>query len=242
MNSSIFDQALKIFAQGGLAMWPLLALSILSLSVILERLWFWTRMLSKEQEIVERVIEAASRDWGVATEIAGLARKQPIGRFLYAPLRLVNPEPEVFKLALEASADEQLASMRQGDKILEAVIALSPLLGLLGTVLGLIQSLGSIKLGDLGTSSTAGVTTGIGESLISTAAGLIVAITTLIFYRVFQAFLFNQAKIFRQAGNELELLYRQDWPKISLNRHPVKPSRDNFETPENKNLALPNED
>lgn len=242
MDSEIFNQALKLFNQGGLAMWPLLALSILSLSVILERLWFWTRILSKEQEIVERVIEAASRDWGVATEIAGLARKQPIGRFLYAPLRLANPDPEVFKLALEASADEELASMRQGDKILEAVIALSPLLGLLGTVLGLIHSLGSIKLGELGTSSTAGVTTGIGEALIATATGLIIAITTLAFYRLFQGFLFNQAKIFRRAGNELELLYRQDWPKLGFKRHPVKSNRDDFELPENKNSALPNED
>lgn len=128
MDSEIFNQALKLFNQGGLAMWPLLVLSILSLSVILERLWFWTRMLTKEQEIVERVIEAASRNWDVATEIAAQARKQPIGRFLYAPLKLPNPDPEVFKLALEAAADEQLASMRQGDKILEAVIALSPLL------------------------------------------------------------------------------------------------------------------
>jgi biopolymer transport protein ExbB len=104
------------------------------------------------------------------------------------PCGWLTPDPEVFKLALESSADEELASMRQGDKLLEAVIALAPLLGLLGTVLGLIRSLSGIRLGDLGTSSTAGVTLGISESLISTAAGLVVAITTLVFYRLFQAF------------------------------------------------------
>ncbi|HEY9702371.1 MAG TPA: MotA/TolQ/ExbB proton channel family protein, partial [Allocoleopsis sp.] len=107
---------------------------------------------------------------------------------------------------------------RKGDKTLEAIIALSPLLGLLGTVLGLIHSLQNIKLGDLGTSSTAGVTEGIGESLISTAAGLIIAITTLAFFRLFQGLLFNQVKIFRRAGNELELMYRQDYPQIHLKR------------------------
>ncbi|HEY9882492.1 MAG TPA: MotA/TolQ/ExbB proton channel family protein, partial [Thermosynechococcaceae cyanobacterium] len=90
-------------------------------------------------------------------------------------------------------------------------IALSPLLGLLGTVLGLIISLGSIRIGDIGTASTAGVTTGIGEALISTAAGLVVAILSLVFYRLFQGLLFNQVKIFRKAGNDLELLYRQYW-------------------------------
>ncbi|MFM6070502.1 MAG: MotA/TolQ/ExbB proton channel family protein, partial [Dolichospermum sp.] len=62
---------------------------------------------------------------------------------------------------------------------------------------------------DLGTESAAGVTTGIGESLISTAAGLIVAISSLVFYRLFQSFVVNQIKVFNKAGNELELLYRQ---------------------------------
>jgi biopolymer transport protein ExbB len=201
----------EIFQQGGIAMWPLLLLSILALSAIIERLWFWFRILTQEKEIVERVLEAARYDWGKSTEIARRADDQPIGRFLFAPLRLQNPDPELFRLALEASADEELAAMRRGDKILEAVIALSPLLGLLGTVLGLIQSLRSIRLGDIGTASTAGVTTGIGEALITTAAGMIVAITALAFYRLFQGLIFNQTKIFRKAGNDLELLYRQQW-------------------------------
>jgi len=93
--------------------------------------------------------------------------------------------------------------MRRGEKSLEAVIALSPLLGLLGTVLGLINSLGEIRIGDLGTASTAGVTLGIGEALISTAAGLVVAIVALAFYRLFQSLLFTQVKLFRRAGSEL---------------------------------------
>lgn len=222
----------ELIEKGGPAMWPLLALSLLSLGTIFERLWFWARILTKERETVDRVLEAATRNWGVATEIAHQARKQPIGRYLYAPLRLSNPDPEMFRLALEAAADEELASMRQGDKILEAVIALAPLLGLLGTVLGLIRSLSGIRLGDLGTSSTAGVTLGISESLISTATGLIVAITSLVFYRLFQGFLFNQVKIFRRAGNELELMYRQEWPKLGIDRHPMKAKVETSDTAE----------
>jgi len=208
----------ELIEKGGPAMWPLIILSILSLSTIVDRLWFWASLFFKERRTVKRVLEAARRDWGVATEMARRASKQPIGRFLYAPLRLHNADPELFKLALEAAADEELASMRRGDKLLEGVIALAPMLGLLGTVLGLIGSLSSIRLGDLGTSSTAGVTTGIGEALISTAAGLVVAIFTLVFYRLFQSFFFNQTKVFRQAGNELELLYRQYWPQVPASK------------------------
>lgn len=208
----------EIFRTGGPAMWPLLALSILALSVIIERLWFWVRILTQEREIVDRVLNTASANWGSATDLAKRATNQPIGRFLYAPLRLSRPDPEVFRLALEATAEDELASMRQGEKVLEAVIALAPLLGLLGTVLGLIQSLSSIRLGDLGTSAAAGVPLGIGQSLISTATGLIVAIASLVFYRLFQGFVVNQVKVFRRAGSDLELLYRQYWQNIPPDR------------------------
>ncbi|MDM3851094.1 MAG: MotA/TolQ/ExbB proton channel family protein [Aphanizomenon gracile PMC627.10] len=204
---------LDLFKKGGPAMWPLLVLSVLSLSVIFERLWFWLRILAQEKEIVNRVLDAAGEEWGIAEAIAEQSIKQPVGRFLYAPLSLQKSDPETFRLALESTAADEIAGMRRGEKLLEAVIALSPLLGLLGTVLGLIRSLGAIRIGDLGTESTAGVTTGIGESLISTAAGLIVAIASLVFYRLFQSFVVNQVKIFNKAGNELELLYRQYPPE-----------------------------
>lgn len=209
----------ELFEKGGPAMWPLFLLSILSLTAIIERIWFWSKILTREREIAGRVIEAARRDWRAAAEIARRAHDQPIGRFLYNALELHNPVPEVFQLALETAADEELTAMRRGDKILEAVIALSPLLGLLGTVLGLIDSLGSIRLGDIGTASTAGVTFGIAEALISTATGLIIAIASLAFYRLFQGFIFGQVKIFRRSGNELELLYRRHWSE-----HRTEPS------------------
>lgn len=203
----------EAFVRGGIAMWPLLFLSILTLSTIIERLWFWWRILSRQRQIAGRVVEAAHSDWGVAAEIARKSNDQPVGRFLNSALKLDHPEPEVFQLALEASADEELTAMHRGDKVLETTIAISPLLGLLGTVLGLISSLSTVRLGDLGTSSTAGVTLGISEALISTASGLIVAIVTLAFYRLFQSFVYGQAKIFRQSGNELELLYRNTWAR-----------------------------
>jgi biopolymer transport protein ExbB len=228
-----------LFQKGGPAMWPLAALSILSVSVIFERLWFWLRILNQEKEIVNRVLNAAEDNWDVATDIARQATDQPIGRFLYAPLRLLKVDLETFRLALEASAEDELAGMRRGEKVLEAVIALAPLLGLLGTVLGLIQSLRAIRIGDLGTESAAGVTSGIGESLISTAAGLIVAIVSLVFYRLFQGLLVNQVKIFRKAGNELELIYRQSPPEFSNTRSNVpEATRESFNPPrkQGKNL------
>lgn len=203
-----------IFHKGGVTILPLFVLSILSLGAIIERSWFWFNVLNKEKEVANRILDTSRRDWDASIEIARQSYDQPIGRFLYAPMRLQNPDPELFRLALETSADEEIANMRRGDKILEAVIALAPLLGLLGTVIGLIISLRSIRIGDIGTASTAGVTTGIGEALISTATGLVVAIFSLAFYRLFQGLVFNQAKIFRRIGNELEMAYRQKWQMV----------------------------
>nr|WP_278003587.1 MotA/TolQ/ExbB proton channel family protein [Nodosilinea sp. TSF1-S3] len=201
-------------------MWPLLLLSVLAVGTILERIWFWSRILTREREVSGRVLEAARRDWAAAADIAYRSAVLPMGRFLSAPLKLQSPDPEVFRLALETSANEELLAMSRGEKILEAVIALSPLLGLLGTVLGLINSLGSIQISDLGSGdATAGTSLGISEALISTAAGLVIAITALAFYRLFQGFVFGQAKMFRQAGSELELLYRQSWAQL----HGVSP-------------------
>ena len=202
----------ELFRQGGIAMWPLLFLSILALGTIMERIWFWSKILTREREVAGRVLEAARREWSAATQIAQRGAKLPMGRFLLAALKLKDPEPEVFRLALETSANEELATMRRGEKVLEAVIAISPLLGLLGTVLGLIRSLGSIDLNALGVGdATPGTALGIGAALISTATGLVIAIASLAFYRLFQGFVFGQAKVFQQSGNELELLYRQAW-------------------------------
>ncbi|MGY6530622.1 MAG: MotA/TolQ/ExbB proton channel family protein [Cyanobacterium sp.] len=201
----------ELIEKGGFSIWPLLFLSILALGTIVERIWFWSKVLVKEEQILNSIMDAATTNWGKAGEIASRYRNHPLGKYLNTPLQLDNPDPEVFHLALETGADDELSQMRKGDKILEGVIALSPLLGLLGTVLGLIRSLGSISLSDLGTASTTGVTLGIGESLISTAVGLVVAIIAVVFYRLFQAFWANQVRIFRKAGSDLELIYRLKW-------------------------------
>jgi biopolymer transport protein ExbB len=201
----------SLFSKGGITMWPLLALSILTVTVIIERSRFWFGVLRQEREVVNRILDATRRDWSMAAEIARQAYDQPAGRFLLTALQLQQPDPDLFRLALESSADDEIAGMRRGDKILEAVIAMAPLLGLLGTVLGLIRTLGAITFTALGTEAGKDAAGGIGESLISTAAGLIVALFALSFYRIFQGLVFNQAKVFRRAGNEVELLYRQKW-------------------------------
>jgi biopolymer transport protein ExbB len=207
----------QIFYDGGAVMFPLLLLSILSLAAILERGYFWFTLLRNEGRILEQIMTAAHQDLDIATKIAEVSSHTPIGKFLFAPLALERPEPDLFCLALESEADDQLSAMLKGEKLFESVIALAPLLGLLGTVIGLIISFSSIKVGDAANNlRSSGLTQGLAQALISTATGLIVAIATLVFQRLFLVLHARQVQLFRKSGNELELLYRIAWQKNQI--------------------------
>jgi biopolymer transport protein ExbB len=162
--------------------------------------------------VVNEVLDAARRDLNQAAAIAGQAQDLPIGRFLLAPLRLTQPSPETFRLALETAGDKEFVRMRKGDKMLETIVAVAPLLGLLGTVTGLIATFGNLNIGGGGTGEQASAAAaGIGEALITTAAGMVVAILALLVFRVLVTLQSQQIDYFSDAGNELELIYRQYW-------------------------------
>jgi biopolymer transport protein ExbB len=210
--SKLFD----LVIDGGPVMVPLLGLSVVTFASALERAWFWVRVLSHERQIVKDVLTAAVKSLDEAATIATYAKASPVGRFLMAPLRLYEPTPETFHLALEASADREFVKMHKGDKLFETVVAIAPLLGLLGTVTGLIKTFSSLQIGGgSGTAAaTAGATkaaSGIGEALIATATGMIVAILALVFLRIFVTLQAQQMDYFTEVGNDLEVIYRQVW-------------------------------
>lgn len=104
--------------------------------------------------------------------------------------------------------------LKRFQNIFDTIISLAPLLGLLGTVLGLIYSFKSLNIGDVGGSRTAGVTSGISEALVSTASGLVVAIFTLLFANTFRGLYQRQIARIQEYGGQLELLYRRRYEKI----------------------------
>lgn len=207
--SALYELAVK----GGPVMIPMTALSIATLTCGLERGLFWARLLVTETKIAYDVLSTAKYSLANARKIARRSGDLPIGRFLYAPLRLNRPTPETFRLALETTAEEEFAKMRKGDSIFESTIAISPLLGLLGTVTGLIRTFLNLNIGS-GTAGTADLgkaAAGIGEALVTTAAGMIVAIIALVFLRLFVTLQTQQMDYFTNLGGELELIYRQCW-------------------------------
>jgi biopolymer transport protein ExbB len=203
----------SLILQGGPVMWPLLGLSVMTIGCALERAGYWLKLISQEDRIVHDVLESAHYSLDDAAKIAYQARNLAIGRFLFATLRLSDSSPETFHLAMEAAAEREFIQMRKGDKLLETVVGIAPLLGLLGTVTGLMATFANLNLSG-GSAATAGLSkaaAGIGEALITTAAGMFVAILALVFFRIFVTFQAKQIDYFNNVGNQLELIYRHVW-------------------------------
>jgi biopolymer transport protein ExbB len=201
---------IELIKAGGPVMYPLIALSVFALAGITERLIFWFAIIKQERKTADNILAIARQDLKLAAVAAEQSLKVPVARFLYAPLALEEPDPELFRLALESTADEELAEMLKGEKLLEAVITIAPLLGLLGTVTGLIGSFYSLKIGDVAANTKSGsLTEGIAVALITTATGLIIAIFASAFHRLFLALQDQQTKLFMKVGNQLELIYRK---------------------------------
>lgn len=208
-------QLSQLFAAGGVVMWPLLGFSILAIALILERLIFWLRLNRRQPRVVRSVLALYHHNFEDALARLRQNADLPIARIFLRALEIDQADPEEFRLALETSAQAELPLLKRFSNLFETIIALSPLLGLLGTVLGLITAFASLDLGNISSSST-NVTGGISEALVSTAAGLIVAIFTLLFANTFRGFYLRQLALIQEYSGQLELLHRRRYAKAEV--------------------------
>lgn len=204
----------QIISDGGVVMLPLMIFSLIVIALVIERLIFWSKLNRNQLPIVKNVFKLYRQD--NIYDALGYLQEQarfPIARIFLAALALEDPTPEEFRLALESEAQAELPTLRRFNTMFDTVISIAPLLGLLGTVLGLINSFSSLNMGNIGGSESAGVTGGISTALISTAAGLIVAISTLIFANMFRSLYQRQLAFIQEYGGQLELLYRHRYER-----------------------------
>ncbi len=190
-------------------MLPLLAFSLLAIALILERLTFWRLVTQRQQRIMREVLKLYPYDAPAAYSKLEQNNDLPMARVFLAALELEQPTPEEFRLALESSAQAELPILNRFSTVFETIIGASPLLGLLGTILGLMDAFSALRLGNAGATNTAGVTGGISEALISTVTGLCVAILTLLFANTFRGLYRRQLALIQEYGGKLELLYRR---------------------------------
>ncbi len=196
------------FIVGGIVAWPLLGFSVLSLVAIAERLVFWTRIKTRQPRLLRQVL----RDYQHNPERAIHRLKDnvdlPLARILLEALVLPRPNPEEFRLALEGAAQAEIPHLKRFSTLFATIITVSPLLGLLGTILGLIRAFKGLRLGEMASENATAVTGGISEALISTVMGLVVAIVTLLFANLFRGMYSRQLIAIQEYGSRLELLYR----------------------------------
>lgn len=168
----------ELIIKGGPVMWPLLACSVVALAVVFERLLFWLVVsIRKDQNRINRIFTLTEEgDFDMAIEEGGSTRCL-VCRILTAGLA---HRDYGLTQSLEAAAMQEIEKMKRSLSVLDTIITMAPLLGILGTVAGIIVSFD--LLGAAGLEDPKAVTGGIAQALITTAAGLAIAIVALLPY------------------------------------------------------------
>ncbi|MFH7319581.1 MotA/TolQ/ExbB proton channel family protein [Desulfurivibrio sp. D14AmB] len=196
---------LELFRSGGPLMYPLLACSLIMLTVVIERAIFWIVLdYHRRRELVDEVLELSRRGrWETIREKAAGSRDYVIRVLISGILhREFSPTK-----AMEAAAGDELKKMRRYMGALDTMITVAPLLGILGTVVGIINSFEMI--GSVGIEEPRAVTAGIAQALITTAAGLSIAIFAVFPYNYFNARVENAARGIEKYATSLEIVYQK---------------------------------
>ncbi|HEY5543970.1 MAG TPA: MotA/TolQ/ExbB proton channel family protein [Candidatus Binatia bacterium] len=196
---------IQIIHQGAIATYPLIIMSVISLTIIFERLWSLKNIGSLTLRITESLLEPlkkGQRDLAIA--ISRQNSHCPAGRIFLSVLEK-DPRSDLANTVASEAMFEETQKLRKHLWILGTVASSAPFIGLLGTVVGIIKSFESMAVA--GTGGFAVVAAGISEALVATALGLGVAIIALIFYNYFQTRIATLNGLFRiQVGKILQSL------------------------------------
>ncbi len=181
---------------------PLAVCSLVAVTIIIERFFFFVRL--RKESRAEEVIGLASRDrleeaLAITREAEHPSVMLPVMRVLSAGLAHAHESTG----AMEAAASAEVSAMKRGLAALDTIITLSPLLGLLGTIIGMIGAFNIMATAGLGQPHA--VTGGVAEALVCTAAGISIAAVTLVFYNYFLARVEGETDLIETFATRLEL-------------------------------------
>jgi biopolymer transport protein ExbB len=193
---------IELFIHGGPIMWPILLVSFVAVTVVLERTVFLLRENStREPELAEKMIQQVEA--GKIESALGLG--QPSQDYIARILCYTLSSPEDARTSSFArAANVEMQRFQQGLPIIDTCITAAPLLGLLGTVAGMMATFGALGEGDIG-ASAGKITGGVGEALIATAAGLVIAIIGLLPFNVLNARIEKARHEISDAANALDV-------------------------------------
>jgi biopolymer transport protein ExbB len=202
LKSLLHSGVVEILVRGGPVMVPLLLASVISLAIIIERLLFWRRLRREE---IDSTVFLLAAEGKIESALKLLYEsRHPISRVLQAGLEYRHRAPGI---AMEAAAQAELQHVKAYLSVLDTIITLAPLLGLLGTITGMISAFGIVSATGLGQPNA--ITGGIAEALIATATGLFVAIMTLVPYNYLRTKVEQFTERLEERATRLELLLKQ---------------------------------
>jgi biopolymer transport protein ExbB len=195
----------QIFLKGGPLMWPILLCSVFALAIIIERIWYMRRIQIDTRQFLNRILDKMKRHQiKEAMEICE-ARSNPISRILKAGILKYDRGRQQIKEAIEDAALYEEPHLEKNMTALATIAHISPLLGLLGTVVGLVRCFQVIqaKATALAPVSPGDLAGGIWEALLTTVAGLVVAIPAFVVYNYLVSRINNFILEMEKASTEL---------------------------------------
>ena len=174
----------EIIKAGGWSIWPIILCFVAALAIIGERFWSLQKKYVVPANLLSQIKPLLERNALEPSHLAALRDSSPLGKILAAGLVNRDHEREIIKEAIENAGRHAVPDLERYLRTLGSIAAISPFLGLFGTVIGMIQMFSGI--GQHGIGDPTIVAEGIAVALINTAAGLAVAIPSLLFYRYFR--------------------------------------------------------
>jgi biopolymer transport protein ExbB len=172
---------MQLFLKGGVLMYPIFICSVLALAIFCERFFAYARLARTFKPLV-REVESLVSNQRVDEALAVCERADsPLARIYATALRASGKSREHLKVLVEEIGTREAAPLERYLCLMATIATIAPLLGLLGTVLGMIKAFNVIAIAGVGTPATLGG--GISEALITTATGLAVAIPTILLHR-----------------------------------------------------------
>jgi biopolymer transport protein ExbB len=201
-----------LFYRGGLVMYPILLCSLAALTVFLERLWTLRRSRLIPAGLTSKLVDAiSSGQIDQAIALCDANSYAPLARIAKAGLVQYGESPEMVRFMVSEIGGQEAARLERYQRVIGTVAYIAPLLGLLGTVSGMIKAFDVIATHSVG--DPAHLAGGISEALITTAAGLLVAIPVVIMHKIIQS---------RASMLSLEL----DKEAVTLTEHLIKSSQE----------------
>jgi biopolymer transport protein ExbB len=194
-----------LFTHGGFLMYPLLLCSVIALTLIIERSIFWAAAgIDRDRPLMDKVLELSAEENWEEIRKTTQGSKNSVVRVLISGILHRDYSPVK---AMESAAADEIYKMRRFMGALDTIITIAPLLGILGTVVGIIESFD--MLGASGIEDPMAVTGGIAKALITTASGLTIAIVTVFPYNFFNARIERAAQIIEKYATSFEIMHER---------------------------------